>query len=243
MIRRLALIFCVSALLAVLSPGEAAWPAEGATPRLCTAAVARASAAHSLPGGLLNAISLAETGRWDDSKKASFAWPWTVTSGGGGKFFPSKAAAIAHVEQLKSAGVRNIDVGCMQINLRYHPDAFANLEAAFDPAANAQYAAKFLAGLKRQSQSWQAAIGRYHSATPVLARSYLDKVARLWRGEKQMAAEQQNEKRVLANNARQAAAMAAVGERRAAAERYRADVISRFLNRRAERATGDGKPS
>ena len=194
-------------------------------------------------GGLLNAISLAETGRWDSAGKASFAWPWTVTSGRAGKFFPSKAAAIAHVVALKGEGVRNIDVGCMQINLMYHPDAFANLETALDPVANAQYAAQLLAGLKHQTKSWQGAIGRYHSATPRLARSYLSKVTRLWRGEKQIAAGRQNDTRVLANKVRLAATVQADVERRAAAERYRAGVISRVLNRRAARASANATPS
>ncbi|MHA1567576.1 MAG: hypothetical protein ACTSX7_19875, partial [Alphaproteobacteria bacterium] len=131
MFRHLTLTLCVSALFVAFTPGESAWPAETTAPsRHCTAAVTHASAAHGLPGGLLAAISLAETGRWDSAKKASFAWPWTVTSGGAGKFFPTKAAAIAHVMRLKGDGVRNIDVGCMQINLMYHPDAFANLETA-----------------------------------------------------------------------------------------------------------------
>ena len=32
-------------------------------------------------------------------------------------------------------GVRLMDVGCMQVNLQMHPDAFPSLDAAFDPAA------------------------------------------------------------------------------------------------------------
>ena len=34
-------------------------------------------------------------------------------------------------------GVRQVDVGCMQINLQSHPHAFASLEDAFDPGSNA----------------------------------------------------------------------------------------------------------
>ena len=41
----------------------------------------------------------------------------------------------------RAQGARSIDVGCMQVNLLHHADAFASLEQAFDPVANARYAA------------------------------------------------------------------------------------------------------
>ena len=40
------------------------------------------------------------------------------------RFFSSKAAAITAVRKLQADGVRNIDVGCMQVNLKYHPKVF-----------------------------------------------------------------------------------------------------------------------
>ena len=52
------------------------------------------------------------------------------------------------VRKLQRRGVRNIDVGCMQVNLRYHPKAFKSLGQAFDPRANAAYAAGFLRKLR-----------------------------------------------------------------------------------------------
>jgi hypothetical protein len=38
---------------------------------------------------------------------------------------------------MQGEGVRSIDIGCMQINLVHHPDAFGSLEAGFDPITNA----------------------------------------------------------------------------------------------------------
>jgi soluble lytic murein transglycosylase-like protein len=55
--------------------------------------------------------------------------------------------------------VRNIDVGCMQVNLGYHGKAFADLEAAFDPATNVAYAARFLSELFSKRRSWALAVG------------------------------------------------------------------------------------
>jgi hypothetical protein len=65
----------------------------------------------------------------------------------------------------------------MQINLMHHPDAFASLEQAFDPQANAAYAARFLTTLHQQTGSWDRAIAWYHSATPELGDDYLRKVS------------------------------------------------------------------
>ena len=67
-----------------------------------------------------------------------------MTAHGKGKFYPRRAAAIAAEKRPKADGVRKIDVGCIQINLYYHPEAFESREEAFDPAANSLYAADLL---------------------------------------------------------------------------------------------------
>jgi hypothetical protein len=64
----------------------------------------------------------------------------------------------------------------MQVNLMYHPTAFATLDQAFDPAANAAYAAAFLKRLYAQFGSWPAATAAYHSAVPDIGEPYQQKV-------------------------------------------------------------------
>jgi hypothetical protein len=117
---------------------------------------------------------------------------------GEGRFLPSKAAAIETVRQLQARGVRNIDVGCMQVNLHHHPDAFESLEAAFDPEANVAYAAGFLVALREDARSWTRAIGQYHSRQAIRGNGYRAKVLKAWR-----------EARHRANRERQAAVKAA----------------------------------
>ena len=176
-------IFAIMIVLLAL-PGTAATAASGARTAaggdLCAVQAARAERASAIPTHLLHAIALAETGRWDEDRGASFAWPWTITSGGEGRYFPTKTAALAEVRRLQRQGVRNIDVGCMQINLLYHGDAFASLEDALDPAANVDYAAGFLTDLHDQTGDWTAAAARYHSSTPEYRDRYRAKVTRLW---------------------------------------------------------------
>ena len=101
-----------------------------------------------------------------------------------GTHHPSKAAAIAAVEASQARGIANIDVGCMQVNLLHHPQAFRNLDQAFDPAANASYAARFLASLHARTGTWPAAAAAYHSMTPELGTRYSKLIAAVWSGAK-----------------------------------------------------------
>ncbi len=148
---------------------------------ICARHIEAAESILSLPPKLLTAISLAESGRYNEQRSATLAWPWTVMAEGRGRYLPSRAAAIAEVKRLKARGVTNIDVGCMQINLHFHGDAFDNIDQAFDPAFNVAYAAKYLMDLRDETNSWIRAVARYHSATPVYANSYRAKVMVLWR--------------------------------------------------------------
>lgn len=165
-------------LLAALSPGKGrTQPLPGADPTLqCRAAIAQAEREASIPAGLLQAIGRVESGRRNPETGVAGPWPWTLNAEGRGQFFPSKEAAIAAVRDLQGRGVRIIDVGCMQVNLHHHPRAFANLEEAFDPAANARYAARFLTELRATRADWMTAAGNYHSQTPELAQAYRARV-------------------------------------------------------------------
>lgn len=154
---------------------------------LCAGEILRAERELSIPRRLLSAIAHVESGRWNDLARASSAWPWTVMAEGRGRYLPSKAAAVAEVVRLWARGVDNVDVGCMQINLHHHRDAFDTLEEAFDPAANVAYGASFLRSLQIKSGSWVKAVGNYHSATPERHRRYRARVFDAWREERRTA--------------------------------------------------------
>ena len=118
----------VFGLLAAAAPQARA---QAADPWALCAAQARAAAvARGLPRHLLGAIARVESGRWNPAKGAVLAWPWTIRAEGKGRYLPSRPAAVAAVRALQARGVDNIDVGCMQINLRYHRQAFASLDDA-----------------------------------------------------------------------------------------------------------------
>jgi hypothetical protein len=143
---------------------------------LCRQAMQQAEAGSGLPQGLLEGIARVESGRLDPVTGRMHPWPWTIDAEGQGSFFPSKEEAIAYTKQLQARGVQSIDVGCLQVNLMNHPDAFHSLEEAFDPDANARYAVRFLTQLREKTGSWDAAAAWYHSASPELGIPYRQKV-------------------------------------------------------------------
>jgi hypothetical protein len=183
----LAVLLCLACRPALATPLPSPIGQPGL---LCRHAIESASLAHALPQGLLAAIGRVESGRHDPVDGAQHPWPWTVDAEGQGSFYDTQAQALAAVRALQARGVRSIDVGCMQVNLLQHPNAFASLEQAFDPQANAEYAARFLTELHSQTSAWPTAAAHYHSATPELGAEYERKVMAIW-PEEQMRPEEQ----------------------------------------------------
>ncbi|NVN29527.1 transglycosylase SLT domain-containing protein [Endobacter medicaginis] len=166
-------------MIANVRPG-AAQTATGGASILCHMATAAAERSNGVPDQLLDAISRVESGRLDSATATMRAWPWTINAQGIGHFYASKAEAIAAAQQFRAQGIQSMDVGCMQVNLMYHPDAFASLDQAFDPQANALYAAHLLTQLFAQTGSWPHAAAAYHSQTPELGNDYQRKVLEAW---------------------------------------------------------------
>jgi hypothetical protein len=176
LMRRIAL-----ALLLAWSSGamaaETPWQVQTSD---CAAAIATAERTGDIPAGLLAAIGHVESGRPDPASGAMQPWPWTIDVDGVGRFFATKVEAVAATRALEAGGVASIDVGCMQVNLAYHPAAFASLDEAFDPLANALYAARFLNALFRATGDWSAAVAAYHSQTGEVGAVYKEKVLAAW---------------------------------------------------------------
>lgn len=168
-------LLCVAGWVAALVAGESGSVAAAGDADSCMTPIADAETDNGIPTGLLKAIGFAESGRVANGQKV--AWPWTVNAQGQGHYFETKEAAIAFVTELRQQGVEVIDVGCMQVNLYHHPQAFDSLEAAFDPADNVAYAAEFLSALQAETGDWGLATQYYHSRTPELGIAYGQRVA------------------------------------------------------------------
>ena len=170
--------FClVMAVVVLAGPVWADLP-DGAA---CGVAGRQAEQLGGLPQNLLVSIGMVESGRADPLTGHVAPWPWTVNADGQGQYFDNKQDAEAFVRFAEASGAHDIDVGCFQISLESHPDAFATLDDAFDPGENAAYAARFLTQLKGQTGSWNLAIADYHSALPDLGLPYQRLVLAAWR--------------------------------------------------------------
>ena len=139
----------------------------------CDLAAAHAASLTGVPIDLLLAITRVETGRGGSDPGP---WPWTVNADGYGAWYPTKADAVAAATLHQSDGTGTFDVGCFQLNIKWHGGEFDTLSDMFDPSQNAVYAAEFLSRLYQESGNWAMAVSAYHSRTPDLAEAYLTKV-------------------------------------------------------------------
>lgn len=148
----------------------------------CEALAAAAGQAEGLPEGLLPAIARVESGH-AAAGGGRRAWPWTLNQGGDGGYFDTSGQALDRLAAILATGETNVDVGCMQLNWRWHSAAFPSARDMIDPAQNTAYAARFLRELNDRLGSWEAAAGAYHSMDPARAQAYGQKVAAVLEGQ------------------------------------------------------------
>jgi hypothetical protein len=170
---RLRLLSCVSLVTFVLT---AATPAREDAAALCLDAASDAATRTGVPYEVLLAISTVETGR------KHRPWPWTVNFGGEGKWFDTAAEAEAGAADALDRGAINVDLGCFQLNYRWHAEGFATIADMLDPQQNAIYAAELLAEHYAKSGDWALAAAAYHSATPEYALAYQAKFEAAYAG-------------------------------------------------------------
>jgi len=136
----------------------------------CDQAAGVAARKHGIPVDILLAITRVETGR--TGQEGLSPWPWTVNLEGAGHWFKTEDQARAFVFRHFKKGARSFDVGCFQINYKWHGRAFGSIEEMFDPILGADYAARLLKKFHTELGSWSEAAGAYHSRTPALSRKY-----------------------------------------------------------------------
>ncbi len=179
--RRLAVVILLSLAFGpfVRQSADAMAHAAASPSAQCLAAIDNAQHRYGTPPGLLAVMAKVESGR-PGADGVLEPWPWTVDADGTGILFPTKQAAIEWTRNaVATEAATYVDVGCLQVDLRMHPHAFRTLDDAFDPAANADYGARFLRSLHDGPArgNWFTAIGLYHSSTPEMAAIYRMQVA------------------------------------------------------------------
>lgn len=149
--------------------------------RKCSSAFSYFEQKYRLPPNSLHPISLHETAKKHSKHDIVIVWPWTVMNNqeGKGYHFKTQQEAVRYAREQFMLGNNNLDVGCMQINLKHHPEAFSSLSNAFSPRKNVSYGAYFLSENLKKLGSIDKAIGRYHSATEELAKKYHSNVIKI----------------------------------------------------------------
>ena len=137
---------------------------------------------HGLPENVLLSISRVESG-YQKVDGVRRAWPWTLNAGGDSAYFLTKEEALNSLNKRIKKGVTNIDIGCMQLNFRWHKKFFKNLSAMMDPEKNVDYGARFLKKLHKRHGSWEKAVKYYHSSKSKFNVRYYKKVKAVWQKE------------------------------------------------------------
>ena len=164
-IKRALIRFALGA--ALLAPGAAL-----AGPNLCTGHLAEAERARGLHEGLLQAISVTESGFNGQP------YPWALNLGGRVVYARTHDAAKKILGDRSANGRKNLYAGCMQLSVKYHGGAFASLGDLLLPQRNVAYAARYLASHHEDLGDWQAAVRRYHGGKPRQSVAYF---CRVWR--------------------------------------------------------------
>ncbi len=123
----------------------------------CEAEILRAADRYGIPAGILYAVGLTETGN-KGSLQAN-----ALNIEGKAVFARSRSEALAAFGKARGEGKTLIDLGCMQINHRYHGSHFRSVGDMLDPRQNVDYAARFLVNLHARHETWSMAVARYHA--------------------------------------------------------------------------------
>jgi hypothetical protein len=146
----------------------------GAGSMACEREMARAARDSGVPLNVLYSVGLTETGRKGE------LGPYDMNVDGREVHSDTLPAALARFAAARAQGAKFIDVGCMQINVRFHGRRFISVAQMFDPALNVGYAASFLKTLRAQEGNWTLAVARYNAGpgNPAAERAYVCAVIR-----------------------------------------------------------------
>lgn len=129
----------------------------------------------------LYGIAIQESGmHWTDGSYRP--WPWTLNVNEkkagvktGSRRYMNQQAAEDALQELIVNGIRNVDVGIMQINLYWHGDKVKNQLDLLDPVINIGVAVQYLKQLNQKNIT--QLVADYHAPTdPARGRAYVNHV-------------------------------------------------------------------
>lgn len=128
---------------------------------------------HGLSPYLLYAVALKESAKYQANRRAVSPWPWALHGPHGATYADSREHAAELLRQ-KLELTPLVDIGMLQINVRWHGHRVQSPEDLLDPLTNLQVGATILAETIRSAPGDLAlGVGRYHHwRDEAVARAY-----------------------------------------------------------------------
>lgn len=136
----------------------------------CNNDIRQQEQSYGIPRNLLCAIANVE----------SAMNPNAIYYNGKSYHFKTANEAKTFANRLVENGVKNFDIGLMQINYGYHHHKFDSLDHMLDPESNLQYGARFLNELYSRHKAWRTSVAYYNSSKLEHQRKYTSKILKTW---------------------------------------------------------------
>lgn len=117
---------------------------------------------HGLSPYLLYAVALVESSRGNGLLVAP--WPWAINHAGHSTYHLNRASALHEISTLQAKGQHSMDIGLMQINLRWQGQRVNHVHQLLDPKTNVEIGAQILSeALSTAPGDPILGVGRYHA--------------------------------------------------------------------------------
>lgn len=131
---------------------------------------------------ILYAVALAESASYRGLNMTS-PWPYAIRNGSNATYAKSRIEAEQVLNKALQEGEKyQLDIGLMQINLRWHEHRVNSPDELLDPITNLDIGSRILAeAIQSSPNDLELGIGRYHSWNEERARWYGQRVLSIYR--------------------------------------------------------------
>ena len=148
-----------------LAADQASMARPSRNPAAIPSAYSMVAREAGVPPAVLYGVALQESSLLFSlaGERRSLPWPWTLNVAGSPARLATRSQAEERLRAALRSGIRNVDVGPMQVNWRYHEERLGSVRRALDPFWNLRVGAELLRTHYAASRDWHVAVGHYHA--------------------------------------------------------------------------------